>query len=190
MNSIGTECYLYQIRRVCDAGDLTKGYVGISNNPARRLTEHTRKGDNPHLHSALTKYADTEMVLVSEGTRIEMLTMEAWLRPERNIGWNIAEGGVCAPSQLGFRHSNESKVKMSASRLGVKKSKAHCTNIGKSREGTKGSGWKGWWEIEGTRYESANIAFKELGLSNKQMVIRRTKSKNFPNYKFIPKGNI
>lgn len=32
--------FLYHIRRKQDEGNFTKGYIGISDNPARRFTEH------------------------------------------------------------------------------------------------------------------------------------------------------
>lgn len=116
--------YIYHIRRQGDANDFSKGYIGISYNPKRRLREH-RSGQNPHLTAAFSKYNDIEMVIISQGTREEMLEMEVWLRPNKKMGWNCEKGGGNPPIftgedhyLFGKSHSEESKRKISEANEG------------------------------------------------------------------------
>ena len=198
--------YLYHIRRFQDSGKLDEGYVGISNNPARRFATHKRGGHNVHLDNALTKYADAEMVIVSEGTRKEMLEMEAWLRPTKHIGWNVAAGGCMPPTwdeiadpeakkrAISEYMSNrvvtdEIKRRLSVANTGKTHSdetRRKLSDIGKTKTGKANNNFKGWWEVDNIQYESLTIAAAALDI--KWPTIRsRCKSDNFPAYKFIPK---
>lgn len=88
--------YLYHICRRCDEGNLKEGYIRVSSNPVNRWKAH-RCHPNEHLKNALERYDDITYNIISEGLEDEMLRMEVWLRPERNLGWNIAEGGGKPP---------------------------------------------------------------------------------------------
>lgn len=46
--------YLYHIRRDTNEGDLTKGYIGVSNNPEERYYHHKIK-PNKNLKEAVSK---------------------------------------------------------------------------------------------------------------------------------------
>lgn len=198
--------YLYHIRRVCDAGNTAEGYIGISNNPARRLTQHQRGGHNIHLDNAMAKYADAEMVILDQGTRAEMLTKEAALRPTDGLGWNIAAGGGMPPSWdqiadpeakkratsqalCGREISSETRLKLSEANTGkthTEDTKRKLSDIGKTKTGRSNNNFKGWWEIDGVRYESLTIAADATGVKW-PTVRKRALSRNFLNYRFIPK---
>lgn len=92
--------YLYHIRRKCHSNNFKEGYIGVSKNPTRRLKEHKR-GSNAHLKYAFAAYDDVEMVLITNGTKAEILRMEVWLRPNKKMGWNCVEGGGLPPTGAG-----------------------------------------------------------------------------------------
>lgn len=115
-------CYLYHICRERDKGDLTKGYVGISNNPERRWQNEKWQG-NTHLKSALKKYTDIVKYVVVQGTRDFCCWLEVCWRPIENIGWNIATGGSVPPSAKGRVMSAEHKEKIGRANSTTKKGK-------------------------------------------------------------------
>lgn len=160
---------LYHAHLPGDFGDFKKGYIGITDDMVSREIRH-RQGISgcPILKKALLKYPDIVFSEISQGSREEMLRMEAWLRPKA-MGWNAVAGGGAPPSHLGKSMSQEQKNK-----------------IGKANSGTNGPGWKGWWEIDGIRYDSAKIAATALGCS-KYKVQHRAKSPKYPTWNFVPK---
>lgn len=203
------ESYLYHIRRSCDSGELSKGYIGISNNPTKRYQAHQRGGHNVHLDNALTKYADVDMVVLTKGSRREMLDMEEYLRPTKHIGWNVAAGGCMPPTWdeikdpvakkkaiseklTGKIVSASTRLKLSIASTGKVHSdetKKKLSDIGKTKTGSANNNFKGWWEVSGTRYESLTLASVAIGV--KWPTIRqRALSSNFEEYKFIPKESV
>lgn len=92
--------YLYHICREQDKYNLSEGYIGVSNKPSRRWSSGGYK-DNPRLSNALNKYTDIVKYVIKLGTEKECLANEGFLRPERNMGWNIAKGGGKPPSPKG-----------------------------------------------------------------------------------------
>jgi hypothetical protein len=81
----------------------SQGYVGVSKNPESRWFNHSRYSNNQHLKAAIKKYGwdnlIKEVVLISEETYC--YDLEAKIRPIRQIGWNIAEGGAKPPNMTG-----------------------------------------------------------------------------------------
>jgi len=79
-----TECVLYWLhdeRCIC----LQKhGYVGITTNWVRRLSQHQNNKRFP---------VNFEWSIIFTGTRAECLVLEHQLRPESGIGWNRSQGG-------------------------------------------------------------------------------------------------
>jgi hypothetical protein len=77
----------------------SQGYVGVSKNIEARWFRHSRYSDNQHLKSAIKKYGwdnlIKEVVLIGEETYCYKL--ETKIRPTKQIGWNIAEGGAKPP---------------------------------------------------------------------------------------------
>jgi hypothetical protein len=89
----------------------TQGYVGITKDLARRLKEHNRR---PNFLQGRT----VEVVL--QGDKSFCRKLEAELRPKRNIGLNIAEGGGMPPNVSGIRRSIETRKKLAANNVGFR----------------------------------------------------------------------
>lgn len=105
--------YVYHIK--LPGMGLDEGYVGVTDRPSLRFLEHKKSKLNPHLTRALRKYADeiVYVILDSFDSRSDAHWLEFTLRPFRNIGWNIAVGGLTPPKWSGKRHSEDTKMKMS-----------------------------------------------------------------------------
>ncbi len=73
-------CYLYHIRHSLDQGDLTKGYIGVSNQPVTRLKSHIRN-PNEKLKCEITN-THVKCELITCGSEDEMLRLENHLRPK------------------------------------------------------------------------------------------------------------
>jgi len=123
---------VYHIRRPLHRGKLNEGYIGISIDPVERLKQHLRT-PNKTLKKMLVKHPDIECEVISQGTEEEVLNMEKSLRPCRNVGWNIAEGGGKPPAGAheGFLHSDSTKARISKAKKG-KCGGANHPNFGKS----------------------------------------------------------
>lgn len=125
--------YVYWIRDAAHSNVFDQGYVGITNNPSKRMTYHTRgtNGDNNALHEAIL--CGAEMTILHEvPNKQAALSWERIYRPQPNIGWNIIPGGTTPPDQSGKKfdspdhgmrnktHSVETKQRMSNARTGWK----------------------------------------------------------------------
>lgn len=77
----------------------TQGYIGVSKDIKRRWGDHAKRTGNTHLLHAIKKYGwDSlvkEVILVAE--EAYCLMIEAKLRAEDKIGWNITKGGGMPP---------------------------------------------------------------------------------------------
>jgi predicted GIY-YIG superfamily endonuclease len=79
----------------------TEGYIGVTNNLERRLTEHTSvKSKCHHVKNRINNGAIVS-VLHHVSSIDEALALELEYRPEEYIGWNICEGGGMPPKQTG-----------------------------------------------------------------------------------------
>ena len=100
----------------------SQGYIGVSKDIKKRFEAHKNRPLNAHLGNAIKKYGwdnlIKEVVLVAE--EAYCLMIEAKLRAEDKIGWNIVKGGGMPPSALGmkFTRSEEWKQKQSVARKG------------------------------------------------------------------------
>ena len=96
---------VYWIRAPEHTDMFSQGYIGISNNPARRFIEHSRAKGNRHLAFAIQKHGwDTLLkteILVADVNYC--LDIEAKLRPSDKIGWNLVAGGGKPPVLTGVR---------------------------------------------------------------------------------------
>lgn len=117
--------YIYWIHRLSDINILSEGYVGVSNNPKRRFTQHKISKQNPHLRYALNKYDDFIIDTIFEGSLEDCLSFELQLRPQEKIGLNLTIGGGKFPTHkgkshpfYGKHHSDEAIQKMSIKRKG------------------------------------------------------------------------
>lgn len=110
-----TYCEVYWIRRECHNDIFSQGYVGISvKGAAKRFIEHksaAKSGSTLTVHNAIRKYDDIIVETVLIGSLDYCQEAELKLRPETRIGWNLASGG--GQTLLGFKHSDESKKKIS-----------------------------------------------------------------------------
>ena len=81
----------------------TEGYIGVTERLDKRINEHLNScHDNIKLKRYINKHKDDVIIeLVYEGTLEDCLKKEIELRPFRQIGWNIAEGGGKPPIQWG-----------------------------------------------------------------------------------------
>jgi hypothetical protein len=102
---------VYWIRKTTQTNITTEGYVGITSNFQRRIDYHMNYCyNNPRLKRAIKKY-DVVVDLVFEGNEQECKDKEKSLRPQRNIGWNIAEGGGIPPNATGKKWSQSRREK-------------------------------------------------------------------------------
>jgi len=119
----------------------TQGYVGVSNNPKRRLSEHklaSKNGNNqnPYLGRILNKYEVLQTVIF-QGTEAECYSQEELLRPKKNIGWNANRGGITPPSKKGWTPSKETLEKRSKSLKGMPRTDEWCKNLSESKKEKK-----------------------------------------------------
>jgi group I intron endonuclease len=112
----------------------SQGYIGITNSIKYRFESHKNRAQNKHLKNAIDKYGwdnlIKEVVLVSD--KSYCLMIEKILRPLKNIGWNIVEGGGMPPKTLkgcnkgkpswnkGKPHSEQTRKKLSNALKGRK----------------------------------------------------------------------
>src|SRR5574337_1335359 len=116
--------YIYWVHLLEHDDVYHQGYVGISNNPKRRLRQHKTSNQNPHLYNAFKKYENNIiMTLIDEGDVEYCKKREMILRPFDRIGWNVVAGGGLPPSRLSKEVSVEARKNMSLAQLGKKKSK-------------------------------------------------------------------
>jgi len=113
---------VYWIRKPEHTDIFKEGYVGFSSRTAEnRYYNHKSEAKlgntGYHVHNAINKYGD-QLVLetIVEGSNEYCLEVENKLRPERNIGWNIAIGGE--RGRLGSVASEETRKKQSLAKLG------------------------------------------------------------------------
>ena len=105
--------YVYHIK--LSGMSLDEGYVGVTNRPIERLEEHKKSKYNPYLRRAMHKHKDKILFVVLDifDNRHDAHWLEYTLRPSRNIGWNIAVGGLTPPRWAGRTHTEDTKIKMS-----------------------------------------------------------------------------
>ena len=115
---------MYSVYHIGLNDNLKLGYVGVSNNPALRFSQHKNQKSktNKHLLNAFKKYGSLiKLRILIENIEKEFACLiEEELRPEKNIGWNIAKGGGIPPNPKG-------RVR----------SKKHCENISLAKLGNK-----------------------------------------------------
>ncbi len=128
---------------------LSDGYVGISSNVDERFKKHKKLNTNKHLSNSILKYKDNVMFdVIHSGLEQELAEfVEFEYRSKENIGWNIAIGGGIPPNakgrkkskqsidkwrdtRHGYTHSDETRMKISKTKIGTKHTKEHNKKIG------------------------------------------------------------
>ena len=91
---------LYWIHHKDHTDMFSQGYVGVSNKVENRWFRHSRYSDNQHLKAAIKKYGWDNLIkeVVLIGKETYCYDLEAKIRPTKQIGWNIAEGGAKPPT--------------------------------------------------------------------------------------------
>ena len=176
-------CYLYHICRICDKYDFSKGYIGVSSKPSKRWASGGYK-TNPHLMNAIKKYDDIVRYVITFGTERRCLLMEARLRPENNIGWNIATGGGKPPSPKGmpwcisklpqekrrkvYIVSEETKARLKLSngaRAESSRQRMLTSNPASGKVGADRIGWRGWYVTPDGRFCDRKTVADFYGIS-------------------------
>lgn len=88
---------VYWIKRFTHFDIKTEGYVGITKNFKERMRAHKKLKKLTPLTSAIKSIGWENLdkqILVCCISQEEALKIEAELRPTRNIGWNLLEGGI------------------------------------------------------------------------------------------------
>lgn len=100
---------------------LSEGYIGVaSNGVEKRLSVHrhaVNNGSELHVHRAMRLREDYVVDVLIKAPPEYCYEVEARLRPNVNIGWNIAQGGNVSPT-LGLVPSEDTRNKISASNRG------------------------------------------------------------------------
>ena len=113
---------MYSVYHIGISPNLDSGYIGISNNPELRFSQHQwyRKKSNLHLQNALKKYGKDvfKRVLIKNIEKEAAELIEEMLRPKPNIGWNIAKGGGVPPSPKGKQRSATYRENISKAKIG------------------------------------------------------------------------
>ena len=108
-----------------------KRYIGITNNKTKRWYGKGKHYDgSPYFWAAIQKYGWDNFehnVLIydltrEEASRLEKHYIKTFRTCDKAFGYNLAEGGVNAPTMLGKHHSEETKLKIRNSNRGKKHS--------------------------------------------------------------------
>jgi predicted GIY-YIG superfamily endonuclease len=91
---------LYWIRHKDHIDMFCQGYIGVSTNIEARFQRHSKYSENQHLKSAIKKYGWDNLVkqIILVGEETYCYDLESKIRPNKQIGWNIAEGGSKPPT--------------------------------------------------------------------------------------------
>lgn len=138
----------------------TEGYIGITVKlPKYRFSEHKIKANTESslpISRAIRKYGDEIIIdTLIIGSQEYCRNIEAMLRPNPKIGWNLAIGGQ-ASGTTGRHHTEETKAKLSnilsgrkvsqeikdkisLGQIGRKQSEATKAKIAAARKGKKHS---------------------------------------------------
>lgn len=101
----------------------TQGYVGITKNVSKRFKQHRTRACNPHFQNAINLHGWDNLVkevLACNLDKEAAELVELMLRPTRNIGWNVNEGGLAVPSNLGYKITEPQRLVFSRSKQGQK----------------------------------------------------------------------
>lgn len=133
--------YLYWIHLPEHTDIFSQGYVGITSNISSRFSRHKNKHTNPHLSNTIDKYNWENLIkdIVIISHEEYCLELEKKIRPEKEIGWNIAIGGGKPVSPVkGEKLPKWICERISNGKKGVKFSETHKKNLAKAKTGKSG----------------------------------------------------
>lgn len=91
--------YWYRLKEQTDCK--TEGYIGITKNLVKRHQAHMwcakKKTTNTHFINVIRKYGENNLIMDILHTcedKEEARLLEEAYRPYKNIGWNMAAGGI------------------------------------------------------------------------------------------------
>lgn len=185
-------------------------YIGSSVDLQRRRRQHFNNlangtHVNSHLQNAYNKYGNDslefeiiEFIDINDDIKETLLEREQFWIDTVNPEYNILP---VAGSNLGFKHSEETKLKISNSTKGVKKSELHAKHIRESQRGKqlteehkkklseaakrrKSMSHHTKISIDGVMYNSLKEASEITGIKY-TTIQNRLKNNNFPTYIYI-----
>lgn len=131
---------VYWIHHKNHSDVFSQGYVGISKNPKDRWNRHWKYNGNEHLTRAIKKYGWDNLIkeIILIGKKEYCFNVESKLRPTRQIGWNIAEGGANPPKTqprgANYVSPLKGKSRFTPWNIGRIKSQQECKNISEGRK--------------------------------------------------------
>ncbi len=130
--------YVYWLHLQNHTNPKEQGYIGISKQPIQRYRTHLKykHAFSKGVRAAIEKYGFNQIkhsVLFEFPTLIEARKKELELRPNINIGWNLAKGGGITPDVTGRVHSDETKQKISNSNITTKAERGYIPNVFKGK---------------------------------------------------------
>lgn len=177
--------FVYWIRASHHTDMFSEGYIGFTSRSVQdRFEDHKIDASTPSrckypVRNAIRKYADKIVVeTIVEGDTEYCLHIEEKLRPDCNIGWNIAKGGGKPPSNKGKQRSAEARLKASETMQEFyqnESEEARASRLEKQREVGKTLVGRKWGECQRARAEdrlrtAAHPMFAYLGVSTKDEV--------------------
>lgn len=176
-------------------GDLSEGYIGVTNNMVKRKSMHRRRPRNDKIKQHLSSGGKLYFNVIYEGDRESCLLVEAMLRPLPGIGWNEKSGG-----DVKTKHSEQSNTKNRLNKLGngnVGKGEDHHffgkTGQQSVRFGTRGElspMHKGWWITPQGRFGSQSLAAEANCIGKDALRYRCLSIKSYPEWKFQPNEDL
>lgn len=170
--------YVYWISALNHTDPFTEGYIGLSNQPKKRLKAHTTDtasvgnkevrefvnefGLNAIKHTILHEYADLQS---AQNKELEY-------RPNAKIGWNITKGGGITPDCTGRKHSPETIAKITSKNKETKSQRNYVSHF---------KGKTGRWSDEQKQKIGSYHKGKTISEAHKQAV--KDKNSGFNNSK-------
>ena len=180
-----------------------KCYVGSTIDFEMRKAQHFtklrhNKHHSKHLQNAWNKYGEAsfrfdiiEIIEITDNIKAELLFREQFWLDAINPEYNILK---TAYSSLGYKHTKETKEKISKTTKGKKKSEAHAQHIKEAQKGKtlteehknklkeaakhrNNDGYKQKVQIYGVVYDSVQNAAKILGM-HRSTISKKLKDKN------------
>lgn len=155
-----------------------KRYIGITKNKTKRwYGKGKHYAGCPYFYAAIQKYGWdnfehnilVEDLTCEEASRLEKHYIETLKTCDKAFGYNLAEGGVNAPTMLGKHHSEETRQKMRESALGrvisAEQRQKHSKWMSENMVGNRNSKSKAVRCLNtGEIFESQGLAAKEKGV--------------------------